>query len=113
MTTAAAMSEAQLTSAVLQLLDVLSWRAMHTRTARTVRGWATPLQGPTAVGWPDIIAVRGDRIIAAELKVRRNRLTPEQTAWLEALAAAGVEAHIWTDTDWHDGTIEAVLRRRP
>jgi hypothetical protein len=104
------MTEADLTAAVLELLDALGWRACHHRPARTSSGWRTPVQGPTATGWPDVVAVRGERIIAVELKVRCNRPTPAQVAWLEALGAAGVEAYVWTDTDWTDGTIEPLLR---
>lgn len=104
------MTEAELQSAVLELLHLLGYRAMHTRPARTRSGWRTPLQGPTSPGWPDVFAVKGSRAIAAELKVGRNKPTPEQTAWLEALAAAGIETFVWTDVHWLAGTIEAALR---
>jgi hypothetical protein len=106
------MTEAELTGAVLDLLDVLGWRAMHTRPARTAHGWRTPLQGPTAVGWPDIVAVKGDRLLAAELKVGRNKPSPDQLAWLDALSAAGAETHIWTDSDWTAGAVERALLER-
>ena len=56
--------------------------------------------------------MKDERIIAAELKVRRNRPTSAQVAWLEALAAAGVETFLWTDTDWTSGVIENVLRQK-
>jgi len=45
------------------------------------------------------------------VKVASNTLSPEQTAWLEALRAAGQEAYVWTNRDWEDGIVEAVLRR--
>jgi hypothetical protein len=105
------MTENDLTAAVLELLDLFGWRAVHARPARTAHGWRTPLQGPTAAGFPDIFAVKGNRILAAELKVGRNRVTPEQAGWLKVLALAGAEAYEWRDTDWTDGTIEAVIRR--
>jgi hypothetical protein len=104
------MTEAELTAAVLELLDLFGWRAIHARPARTAHGWRTPLQGPTAIGFPDILAVRGDRILAAELKVGRNTVTPEQAVWLAVLAQAGAEAHEWRETEWTDGTIERVIR---
>lgn len=106
------MTEAELTSAVLELLDVLGWIAVHTRAARTAHGWRTPLQGPSSRGWPDIAAVKGNRFLVAELKVGKNRATPEQMHWLVALAGSGAEAFIWTEHDWTAGEIERVLRRR-
>lgn len=99
------MTEAELTSVVLELLDVLGWRAMHIRPARTAAGWRTPLQGPTAIGFADIIAVKGDRTVIAELKVKRNEVTVDQQAWLDAFELAGHEVHVWRDVDWLDGTI--------
>jgi hypothetical protein len=106
------MTEAELTAAVLELLDVLGWRAMHTRAARTSHGWSTPVQGPTAQGWPDIVAVRGDRIVFAELKARRGKLFAAQEEWIAALSAVG-ETYVWRPDSWLDGTIEAVLKDRP
>jgi hypothetical protein len=110
MTTAIAMTEAELTTAVLELLDVLGFRAMHTRPARTAHGWRTPLQGPTAVGFPDIVALKGTRLVVAELKVGRNQVTPAQQAWLDAFSAAGAEVFAWRDNDWLDGTVVAALK---
>lgn len=55
----------------------------------TEHGWRSPVQG-AGRGFPDVLAIRGDRIIAAELKSDRGRLTDEQSQWLDALAAAGV-----------------------
>jgi hypothetical protein len=36
---------------------------------------------------------------AVELKVGRRKATPEQDAWLAALAAANVPAFVWTHED--------------
>ncbi len=99
-----------MTTAVLELLDLLGWRAMHARPAKTAHGWRTPLQGPTSTGFPDIVAVKAGRILAAELKVKRNQPSPEQVAWLDAFRSGGAEVHLWRDTDWTGGSIEAALR---
>ena len=40
------MTEAELTAAVLELLDLLGFRAMHARPARTARGLAYARAGP-------------------------------------------------------------------
>lgn len=51
--------------------------------------------------------VRGPVMVAAELKVGNNRVSPPQTAWLLALGGAGVLAHVWRPSDWPE--IERVL----
>lgn len=55
-------------------------------------------------GWPDLFMVRGERAVAAELKVGRNKPTQEQWDWLKALAVAGVETHVWYPESWEELT---------
>lgn len=90
-----AMTEAELLEGVLKLARMYGWRAAHFRPCQTGRGWRTPVQADGA-GFPDLILVRGDRVIAAELK---RELAPqpavEQWAWLDALAGAGVPSFVW------------------
>lgn len=107
------MTETQLQSVVLELLDVLGWRALHVRAARTKAGWRTPLQGPTAAGFPDVLAVRGNRIVAAELKSARGVVSGEQQQWLDDLDRAGAETYVWRPQDWAMGAIEHALRPTP
>jgi hypothetical protein len=54
-----------------------------------------------------------DRVLWVELKVGKNTLSDEQAAWLEALRAAGQIAVVWTESDWNEGIVEAVLQRDP
>lgn len=112
-------SEADFTAQVLACARYRQWRTIHVRPAR--RGvdqegrqrWETPVQGD-GNGWPDIFAVRGDRAVAAELKVRpatsrEGRPKPEQTIWLARLAEVpGIECYVWRPGDWDE--IEAVLK---
>lgn len=35
-------------------------------------------------GFPDLLAIRGARLLAIELKVGRRKVTPEQAEWLRA-----------------------------
>jgi hypothetical protein len=92
---ASAQSERDYLAAVLELLGVLGWRAVHTHPLRTKHGWRTGVEGPGCKGWPDVAAVRGDRVLVAELKAGRGRLTEDQEIWLGMLARAGVETHVW------------------
>lgn len=97
------LTEAQFTAQVIQLAGICGWKSAHFRAARTARGWRTPCQGD-AKGWPDLVLVRGRRVIYAELKVGRNRLTPEQQQWRDALRCAGQDVRLWTDRDWAEIT---------
>ena len=116
MTKLARMTEAQLTSSILELASVLKWRGHHQRPGRTKAGWRTAVQATPGhgKGWPDLLLIheRTGRQLVAELKVRREKLTAEQLEWLDAFATTEAETHAWWDTDWTDGTIEAALRMR-
>ena len=86
--TAVTMSESDLLTGVLDLLRLYGWRCIHVRPGRVAHGWRTAVSGD-GIGWPDLFAVRGSRLIAAELKTDRGRVTTEQAAWLEALGGCG------------------------
>lgn len=96
---AAAMMEDELQTNVEHALLVFGWRSYHTRYSIG-----------SAPGFPDLIAVRGDRVLAAELKREGKSPTRAQDAWLDDLAVAGVEVFVWYPSEWIDGTIESVLR---
>jgi hypothetical protein len=99
-------SEKDFQKTVTDALTLFGWRWCHFRPARTQRGWRTALSG--SPGYPDISAVRGDRIIFVELKAANGKLRDEQQAWLSALGAAGAEVHCWRPSDWP--FIERVIR---
>lgn len=70
-------------------------------------GWMTVTLG--AKGFPDVTAVRGPRLVVAELKVPGGTLTDGQTIWLNRMAAVpGVETYVWYPRDWD--TVRATLR---
>ena len=100
-------TEAEFLRQVLQLARICGWRSAHFRPARTATGWRTPLQGDAA-GFPDLVLIRGPRLVVAEIKSERGRPTPEQSAWLAAFEGVGVEAFLWRPRDWAE--IEATLR---
>lgn len=100
-------TEAGFTAAVIQFAQLCGWRAAHFRPARTAKGWRTAVAGDGA-GFPDLVLIRGNVLVVAELKCGTNRPTPEQSAWLAAFRSAGIRAYVWYPTDWP--TIEDVLR---
>lgn len=79
------------------------WQQRVTDLA-TLRGWLVfhPLVSRgSAPGWPDLCMVRDGQLIFAELKTDTGRVTPDQQAWLDKLAAvAGVTAQVWRPAHW-------------
>lgn len=105
------LTEIEFTSMVLKLAKLHGWRTMHQLPGMNRRGaWTTATQGD-GVGWPDIVFLRDDKLIVAELKVGKNKVTPAQDEWLDAFAMAGIDTFTWTPEDWPE--IETVLRDGP
>jgi hypothetical protein len=91
--------EAVLQTQVLALARLYNWRWYHTHDSRH-----------SPPGFPDLVLVRGNRVIFAELKTQRGRLSVDQTAWLEDLRATCAEVYCWRPADLP--VIAAILRRR-
>ena len=100
------MNERELSRNVVRLAELLGYRVFtinHTRAAG--------LRSHGGLGFPDLVCVRGGRMLAVELKVKGRRPTSHQLEWLRLLGEVeGVEAHLWNEGHWHDGTVEAVFR---
>jgi hypothetical protein len=105
------MSEDDLLDAVLKAARLYGWLAAHFRPALTSRGWRTAVSGDGA-GFPDLVLVRGDTVLAVELKSETGKLAPEQERWLRALANAGIPSEVWRPEDWKSGKIERMLAGR-
>jgi hypothetical protein len=106
--------EAAFQEAVVGLARHMNWRVAHFRKVRVSRKsgstyWETPVAADGR-GFPDLLMLRGGRIVAAELKVGTNRETEEQAAWLAAFAAAGCESYLWRPERW--AAIVACLARK-
>lgn len=63
-------------------------------------------------GYPDctIVLPRQGRLIYAELKRQRAKLSDAQEKWLQALATTRAEVYIWKPLDMIRGHIAAALR---
>lgn len=111
-----ALTEAAFQQQVTDLAEVRGWGWAHFRPARTANGWRTPVSGPLGAGWPDLVLVRGERLIFAELKAARGRLSTRQRAVLEALGRVAayrdppprVEVFVWHPSDFPE--IQELLR---
>jgi len=101
-------TEAQFQAQVLHLAKMFGWRTAHFRPAKTSQGWRTAVQGD-GIGFPDLILVRKEMIVAELKRDRTCKTTPNQDAWLEAFRfVPGVLVYLWTPEDWDE--IERVLR---
>ncbi len=82
--------ERHMQSALEDHLRATGWRFYH--------AWNSQHSAP---GFPDVLALRGPRILAAEIKGPKTRVTAEQREWLAAFELAGAEAYLWRlPGDW-------------
>lgn len=87
--------------AVVELAETwLGWSWLHVYPGRFMKGHRTPTAGPLGIGWPDLLLVRRERMVAAELKVGDRQATDDQKRVLSLLALAGCEVHVWRPSDW-------------
>lgn len=99
--TAARLTEVAWQQRVTDLASLRGWLWVHHRPARTEKGWRTPVSGPLGTGWPDLVLIRGDRLLAVELKSATGRPTPAQLAALDALdQVRSVQALLARPSDW-------------
>lgn len=106
------------TAQVLALAAIHGWKRAHFRPARTKDRrtgqdtWRTPVQGD-GVGFPDLLLLRGNRLIAAELKTddAPRDLPAAQAEWLRAFQDAGAETYAWRPRDL-DAVQAALARNR-
>ena len=91
-----ATSERDFQRSVVELAELYGWMIYHTYDSRR----SNP-------GFPDLVMVRDNRVIFAELKTMKGKVTKHQERWLEALAKTQVEVRLWRPSDIND--IEEVL----
>lgn len=102
---AGCVSEREFQAAVVELARWCGWRCYHTFDSRR-----------SVAGFPDLVMVRDDRLVVAELKSARGRVSVEQQGWLDAFgvvadgSAGRVMVCVWRPADWV--SIVGVLARR-
>ena len=95
-------TEEALQRAVVEEAQLRGWAVYHTYDSRR-----------SSPGFPDLIMLRGPRLIAAELKAARGQPTQAQIDWLDRFAqVTEVESYLWNPTDRADGNVTAALLRR-
>jgi hypothetical protein len=99
-TTTVALNEKQFQAQVVELAGVLRWATYHP--------WLS-VHSPR--GWPDLALCRPPRLVLAELKSEKGKVTPAQDQWLELLGRCpGVEVYVWRPSDW-DAVVECLGAR--
>jgi hypothetical protein len=88
----AATREADFQRGVVAFARLNGWRCHWTYDSRR-----------SPEGWPDLVACRGGRLVIAELKSERGRLSADQSDWLCLLRQVpGVEVFLWRPSDWNE-----------
>lgn len=101
--TAQRMGEKELLQNILDCARALGYLAYHTHNSRR-----------SEPGFPDIIAVGYDRLLAIECKREKEHPTLAQQNWLDELAhVPGVECYVIRPSDWLSGEVERILRGWP
>ena len=93
--------ESEFQAAVIQLAELNGWLVYH---AANTKG---QLRGQTAAGFPDLVLVKGKKIMFRELKIGRNTATTQQLFWQAHLKSGGHDVAIWHPDYWD--AIEATL----
>lgn len=89
--------EKEFMQTVRELAEWKGWKYYHT--------WNS-IRSPA--GFPDLVLVKPPRVIFAELKINRRRISPHQQEWLDSLKACpAVETYLWTPEDFEE--IQKVL----
>lgn len=93
-------TEAQFQRQVIDLARVLGWDFVyHAQLAK----WSER-------GWPDLFLcrTRDRRVVLAELKAERGKLTDRQEVVIDLLRECGLDVFVWRPSDFD--TIASVLR---
>lgn len=96
------LSEREFARQVVDLATVLGWHTASFRPAQTMKGWRTPVSGSLGAGWPDLTLVRArdQRVIFAELKAEKGRLSADQEFVHGVLRASGQAVYVWRPSDF-------------
>jgi hypothetical protein len=84
------LTERQWQLQVVDLAKLRNWWIYHPMLSK----WSEP-------GWPDLTLIRGPRMILAELKTDRGKLTEHQHKVFALLdQVQGVESYVWRPADF-------------
>lgn len=79
----AGISEKELQSTVLDIMRWQGWLCYHTFDSRR--------SGP---GFPDLVAIKGSRLLFVEFKAEKGKIREEQIEWLDRLVQAHDDVYL-------------------
>ena len=89
------LGEKDFQNTVIELAELHGWIVYHVANVKH------HLRARSSVGFPDLVAVRPPRVIFAELKTEKGKVTPDQRIWFRALLDSGkVEVYLWRPSMW-------------
>lgn len=98
------LKEEEFMKQVMELAKKTGWRRCHFRPAMAASGrWLTAGQGDWK-GFPDLIMVRGKKLIFVELKTNEGELSDKQIDWMADLFLAGADCRLWSPMCWEEIT---------
>ena len=112
--------ESDFDQTIIEMAHAFGWNCCHFRPGMTRRFtvnakgeskpiWTTPVSGDGR-GWPDWIFVKsGKPLVVCELKIGKNKPSPEQAEWLDLLQnVPGIKAGLFYLPDGLD-QLEEIL----
>ena len=90
-------TEAEFQQMVTKQAEALGWQWMHVAT--TGIGRHSPMRGTMGKGWPDLVLVKGSRILFIELKRQKGLMTTEQMAVMNLLEQTKAETYCFRPAD--------------
>lgn len=84
------MTEKQFQSNIVSLAKTFGWLCYHTYDSRRCEP-----------GFPDLVLVR-EKVIFAELKTEKGKLTEHQKNFRDRLLAAGADYRLWRPSDMEE-----------
>ena len=96
----AAQKEAEFQAQIVELAEAQNWLVYHTHDSRR-----------SQPGFPDLVLVRGGRLLFMEVKAEKGKLSPAQLNWMVMLKGARyVHAATVRPSDWDE--VERLLQGR-
>lgn len=102
-----AITEREWQSQVQRLASSLGWKFYHAPDNKPVNGRIQKV----VAGFPDLVLVKAERLIFAELKREQGIVADAQMEWLEALKLTGAECYIWRPSNMRE--VRDTLSKKP
>lgn len=104
------MSEKEFQRLVIEAAQINGWYVAHFRTAQAKSGnYITPVQADGA-GFPDLVLVKNERLIFAELKAERGRMSAAQSTWFHKLGKVAFGCNKIGVVIWHPSDLDDIIR---